>query len=138
MVGDNLRKIALAIVKNGDSEVLIVKRKNPDYIENVGTLTWAFPGGIVAIHDTPEEVAEQETLEETGHYVKVIAAISNRKYPKNAVHLHYYECELTTDATTQLIDDHEIEQIAWVKVHKLRDHFDTDVDKDVLKHLGIR
>lgn len=137
-MADNLRKIALAVITNNSGEVLIVKRKNPDYIKSVGSLNWSFPGGLVAPHDTPEEVAELETLEETGHYVEVISPISSRKYPKNSVHLHYFECKLTTDATTQLIDDHEVEQIAWVKVAQLLDHFDTDVDSKVARFLGIK
>ena len=137
MAVDNLRKIALAVVKNDDGEVLIVKRKNPDQISSVGDLSWAFPGGLISPDEDPHEVAIQETLEETGHYIEALSLISERKYPKNSVHLHYFECKLTTSATTQLIDEHEIEQFAWVKAKRLKDHFGTDIDRTVAKFLGL-
>jgi 8-oxo-dGTP diphosphatase len=134
----NTSMIALAIVKNDQDEVLIVKRKKPEKGLGGSELTWVFPGGVVEGTDTPEETCVQEALEETGHYVETLNLINKRKHPQYPVHLHYFECQLTTDATTQLIDDHEIEQIAWVKIHKLMDHFNSDLDKKVAKFLGLK
>lgn len=132
------QKISLAIVQNEDDEVLIVKRRNPETGSEGAELKWAFPGGIVEDFETPEETAVQETLEETGHYIETVSLINSRDHPEFPVNLSYYECELTTDATTQFIDDHEIVQIAWVKPSRLKkDYFTTDLDKKVAKHLGI-
>ena len=131
-----LSQIALAIVKNKQGEVLLVKRKTPEKGLGKSSLAWVFPGGAIENSDTPEEAAVQETLEETGHYIQAVSLINKRKHPHHPVHVHYLECKLTTEATTDLIDDHEIEQIAWVKIHKLLDHM-SDLDKKVAKFLGI-
>lgn len=132
------QKISLAIVKNDDGEVLIVKRKNPEEGSSGVKLQWAFPGGVVEDFETPEETAAQETLEETGHYVEAVSLINKRNHPEFPVDISYYECKLTTDATTQYIDDHEIVQITWVKPPRLKkDYFTTDLDKKVAKHLNI-
>ena len=137
MKDTSLAQIAVAVVKNTQGEVLLVKRKHPEKGLNESSLTWVFPGGKVENSDTPEETAIQEALEETGHYIEVISLINKRKHPQYPVHIHYFECKLTTDATTQLIDDHEIEQIAWVKVHKVLNHLNSSLDKKVAKFLGI-
>ena len=134
----NTTILAVAVVRNDQDEVLIVKRKKPEKGQGGSELTWVFPGGVVEVHDTPEETAIQEALEETGHYIEVCSLINKRKHPQYPVDIHYFECQLTTDATTQLIDDHEIEQIAWVKVHKIMDHFNSDLDKKVARYLGIK
>jgi len=134
----NTSIIAVAVVKNDQDEVLIVKRKNPEKGKGDSSLTWVFPGGVVESGDSPEETAIQEASEETGHYIAVCSLINKRKHPQYPVNIHYFECELTTDATTQLIDDHEVEQIAWCKVHKIKDRFNSDLDKKVAKYLGLR
>jgi 8-oxo-dGTP diphosphatase len=138
MSKNKLKTVILAIVKNDDDDVLIVRRKNPEHIKGVGDLLWVFPGGALPNSHEHEEYIIDETLAETGHYVEVVSKVSERKYPKNAVHLHYYECSLTTDASTQLIDDHEIVQYAWVKPSRLmEDYFEVDMDTKVAKFLGL-
>lgn len=139
-MSEDIKKIALAIVQDDDGDVLIVKRKDPEKSPEGIILKWAFPGGVVEDFETPEETVVQEVLEETGHYVDVDSKISERKHnhPGYEIELNYYKCHLTTSATTQLIDDHEIEQVAWVSPSRLkRDYFETDLDKKVAKHLGI-
>lgn len=136
---EGLMQIALAVVKNTQGEVLLVKRKHPEKGINDAKLTWVFPGGKIEAYDTPEETAVQETLEETGHYIEVITLINKRKHPQYPVHISYFECKLTTNATTDLIDDHEVEQFAWVKTHKITNHFHGEkIDKKVAKFLGLK
>lgn len=138
-----LLKIALAITKNDDGEVLIVKRRSPEKGSDESLLIWSFPGGAdssrgkVDAYDSPEEAASEETLAETGHYVEAISLINRRKHPHFPADIFYFECKLTTNETTQLIMDDHIEQISWVNPSELKDYFTTDFDKKVAKHLGL-
>jgi len=135
---EELVEIALAITKNGSGEVLIIRRLKPEKGTDGSQLEWAFPGGKVSDYESHEETAERETLEETGHYVSVLTKLNSRKHPHYPAKIHYYACELATTATTQMIEDHEIAQIAWVKPEKLtKEFFKTDVDKKVLEYLGL-
>jgi len=129
--------IALAIILNDDNEVLIVKRKKPERGCDGSSLNWAFPGGRVEDFDTLEETAVEETLEETGYQIEAVRLINKRRHPQFPFKIHYFECRITSEETTQLVDVHEIEQIRWVKPDRLFEYFDTDLDKKVAKFLGL-
>lgn len=135
---DELLEIALAITKNDSGDVLIIRRQKPEQGSDGSRLEWAFPGGKISDYESHEETAERETLEETGHYVAVLKRLSTRKHPQYPVKIHYFACNLATTATTQMIEDHEIAQIAWVKPEKLlKEFFKTDLDKAVAEYLEI-
>lgn len=132
----DLKPISLSVIKSGD-EVLIVRR----YAEEEGydgkKLRWAFPGGIVLEDETDRETAVRETLEETGYQVEALSLISEREHPQYPVYVKYHECRITSPETTDLIDVHEIAQVSWVKIEKLLEYFETDLDRKVAKFLGL-
>jgi ADP-ribose pyrophosphatase YjhB (NUDIX family) len=134
---EDIVDIALAVVKNSDGEVLIIKRKNPETGSDGSSLAWAFPGGLVEKYSTHKEAVEESVLGETGHYISVGELINKRKHPQFPAKVHYYSCKLTTDATTQFIEEDEVEQISWVSPTTLGDYFETDFDKKVQKFLGL-
>lgn len=140
---NDIIKIALAIVKNDKGEVLIVKRRKTELGADGSQLVWSFPGGVdrsrgkVLAYDSPEECVVEETLAETGHFVKALSLISERKHPQFPAYIYYFHCELTTTATNDLIMDDLIEQISWVRPEKLTNYFTTEVDPKVKSHLNI-
>lgn len=54
-------KVGIGVVVVKDGSVLLGKRKGAH-----GSGDWAFPGGHLELHETPEECAYRELLEETG------------------------------------------------------------------------
>ena len=89
------------------------------------------------VAEESEEAVEESVLGETGHYISLGDLINKRKHPHFPVKIHYYSCDLTTTATTQLIEVDEVEQISWVSPEELGEYFATDFDKKVAKHLGL-
>ena len=135
---NKINNVCLAVVKNKDNEVLIIKRIIEEDASGGRKLTWVFPGGIADDHEEKSEVAELEALEETGYKVKAIRKISERDYSMPNVHLAYFECELVSEDRTELLDVEEVEQVRWVPVEYLMDFFTTDVDPVVAKFLGLK
>jgi ADP-ribose pyrophosphatase YjhB (NUDIX family) len=133
---EKVLKVALALVKNSEGDILIVKRAKPEKGTGDSVLLWAFPGGDVASYATHEEALEEAVLGETGHSVSVGDLVNKRKHPQFPADVHYYACELATTETTQLIEDEEIEQISWVSPKELVTYFTSDFDKKVAKFLG--
>ena len=66
-IKNDIVDIALAIIKNEDGDVLIIKRRNPEKGSDGSSLNWAFPGGKVDNYSTHEEAVEESVLGETGH-----------------------------------------------------------------------
>ena len=75
-------KVAVGVLVEQDSKVLLVKRINepmPGF--------WSFPAGFMDAHEDPRQAAERECLEETNlivHADAVKAVIGGREHPKGA------------------------------------------------------
>ncbi len=138
MPKDSREIIALAVVKNTDGEILIIKRKNSVKGTDGSEFTWGFPGGRASSYDNLQETVKDETLEKTGHYIVVKDMISERQHEHYPFHLHYFESELETEATESYIVDEAVVQIAWVRPNDLLDYFTTDLDPAVAKHLSLK
>lgn len=129
--------VNLGIVQNKNSEVLIIKRKIIE--EGIGgvKLTWAFPGGKQK-NENREECVAREILSETGYKVKVIRQISLRVHPQITKILCYFLCDLIDENRIQEPEEeHEVEEIKWVKPEELKNYFTTDLDPNVAKELKI-
>lgn len=81
------------------TEILLIKRRDIP--------VWVFPGGGLDPHETPEEGAKREVLEETGVEVRIVRKIAEYS-PVNWMtqFTHVFECrpiqgQLTTGAETQ-------------------------------------
>lgn len=129
-------KVAVAIVKNTDGQVLIVKRKyEVDSIDG-GRLSWTFPSDIVPEGEDFAEAAKKHTLEQTGYTVEVKSKISQRTYHPFKNYLEYFECEISSE------DKHDpisagIETHMWVSPGELNNYFTTNIDPGVVKFLGL-
>jgi 8-oxo-dGTP pyrophosphatase MutT (NUDIX family) len=99
-------RVAIAVVVRHE-EVLLVCRRGDD------ALTWQFPAGMVKPGGSPETVAIQETLAETGVHCAVRQHLGGRLHPVTGVLADYFFCEhLTGDASNR--DSQENVDVAWV------------------------
>ncbi|HSX39352.1 MAG TPA: NUDIX hydrolase [Candidatus Saccharimonadales bacterium] len=131
------KKIALAIIKNTNGEVLIIKRKLREIDKSGPEVTWVFPGGTIEPTETELEAAVRQTLIETGHKVKAQDVISRRVFPNSTVFVHYVVCELTSDEVSEITATDKVETYKWVKPQEIKDHFTSDLDKVVAVYLGL-
>ncbi|MFE7566246.1 NUDIX hydrolase [Streptomyces sp. NPDC057539] len=99
-------RVAIAIVVRHD-DVLLVCRRGDD------SLSWQFPAGMVKPGGSPEMVAVQETLAETGVHCAVRQHLGGRLHPVTGVTASYYLCEHLTGEATNL-DPQENVDAAWV------------------------
>jgi mutator protein MutT len=81
--------IAVAVVRHED-RFLVGQRPAGAALEGL----WEFPGGKVQGHETLEEAATRECLEEAGLDVEVLHAYPSRlhQYDHDRVHLHFFAC----------------------------------------------
>lgn len=101
-------RVAIAVVVK-DPEVLVVCRRGDD----AGGISWQFPAGMVKPGVSPETVAVQETLSETGVHCSVVRQLGSRIHPITNVLCHYLLCEyLAGDA--QNLDIIENVSVVWV------------------------
>ena len=129
--------INLGIVLNDLGEVLIIKRAKEETGAGV-TLTYAFPGGKQHLDESRAECVAREILAETGYEVCSRREISLRKHPQFDVFIVYHECELIEDKpTNKPSEPHEVAEVLWQPVSKLKELFTTDLDPSVEIYLGI-
>ncbi|TPM76464.1 NUDIX domain-containing protein [Mesorhizobium sp. B2-3-3] len=104
-------RVAIAVVVRG-SEVLLVCRRGDD------SLNWQFPAGMVKPGGSPEVVAAQETLAETGTHVAVRTHLGGRLHPVTGVMAEYFLCEhLAGEALNR--DPEENVDATWVPLASL-------------------
>ncbi len=134
---ENLPEIVLGIIKNKNSEVLVVQRVKEEKGTEGVKLSWAFPGGK-AEDETKDDAVKRELLEETGYEVRVISIISERVHPQFPVYIYYFRCELESEVQKEKPHDEEIREIRWIKVEDLQNYFTTNLDSKVAEYLGIK
>lgn len=104
-------RVAIAVVVRG-TDVLLVCRRGDDEI------TWQFPAGIVKPGTSPEAVATQETLGETGVHCAVRRTLGSRLHPSTGVQASYFLCDfLAGEASNR--DPVENVDVAWVPLASL-------------------
>jgi 8-oxo-dGTP pyrophosphatase MutT (NUDIX family) len=129
-------KVALAIVKNSQGEVLIVRKKyDIEYITG-GHLNWSFPGGCITEEYKPSECAERHALEQTGYRVYAKDEISQRMLHPLKNHITYIECELIDSPPVDIVSD-STEIIEWVDPQNLNQFFTSSLDVGVASFLGL-
>jgi 8-oxo-dGTP diphosphatase len=117
MAAQSLR-VAIAVVVRGD-EVLLVCRRGSD------SITWQFPAGVVKPGGSPEVVATQETLGETGVHCAVRRPLGSRLHPVTGVVADYYLCDyLAGEASNR--DPLENLDVTWVPLTTLPRFIPTD------------
>lgn len=104
-------RVAIAVVVRGP-DVLLVCRRGSD------SITWQFPAGIVKPGTSPEAVATQETLGETGVHCAVRRTLGGRLHPSTGVQASYFLCDfLAGEASNR--DPVENVDVAWVPLASL-------------------
>ncbi|MGW0904985.1 NUDIX hydrolase [Streptomyces sp. NPDC002853] len=111
-------RVAIAVVTRGE-EVLLVCRRGD------ASLRWQFPAGMVKPTGTPEDVAVQETVSETGVHCVIRHHLGERLHPVTGVMASYYLCDfLAGEATNR--DVIENVDVAWVPIQALGKFIPTD------------
>jgi 8-oxo-dGTP pyrophosphatase MutT (NUDIX family) len=117
----NYRTAVRAVIWK-DNKILMVHSNRGDY---------KFPGGGLNKDESHEEALKREVREETGYIINnvkdKIGVIIERKlddYEENSIFemtSYYYLCEITSNQTTQQLDDYEEElefHPIWIGVDK--------------------
>jgi 8-oxo-dGTP pyrophosphatase MutT (NUDIX family) len=115
-------KIAIAIVLNENNEVLLIRKRKPRTLPSGDVLAWSFPGGKPNDGESGYETAMRETLEETGHSIKVTEAdkLGARTHPQDPNIFIEYWAGTLIEYTPSLFTAHEeIEEVAWVPIEKM-------------------
>jgi 8-oxo-dGTP diphosphatase len=136
-VAKKVKNIAVAVVKNSDGKVLILKRRNEEKGVDGGQLSWVFPGGYIESFETPLEAAARETLVETGYTVTPVSKISERTHHVFGAHITYAECSLQNTERRDIVEKDEVADVAWVSPSELSKYFTSNIDLGVAKFLGL-
>lgn len=75
-------KVAVAVLIENNGQVLLTQRLNIPFQG-----LWTLPAGFVNAHESPEEAAKRECLEETGLLIqttRLIDILSGREHPRGA------------------------------------------------------
>lgn len=128
----------LGVVLNEKSEVLMIKRVQPERGRDGSILTWAFPGGRQRLKETREECVKREILAETGYAAQSIKQISLDLHPQFPVMIVYHLCKLSSPKPlSEPQEPHEIAEIRWVKPSEIKNLITTTLNFGVAQELKI-
>jgi 8-oxo-dGTP diphosphatase len=120
--------IASAIITH-DSKVLLVRRRVKE-----GSLSWQFPGGQIEEGESAGEAAVREVREETGLSVAESKVLGERIHPNTGRLMIYVACEVTAGEAS-VIDDDELDSVAWVRRTDLTEYVPYGFYEPVQAHL---
>ncbi len=118
---------------------VVYRKINDEYrfllIKNKRSANWSFPKGHVELHETLEQTAKREVLEETGLHIKIHPgfkcrsdySIQNRI--QKAVHIFVG----TTKDTKTIIQPEEIDSFKWLMLDKAIKTLRFENDKAILQ-----
>jgi len=104
-------RVAIAVVAKGERVLLVCRRGD-------AALRWQFPAGMVKPGGSPEDVAVQETVAETGIHCSVRKHLGERLHPVTAVLAAYYLCDYLAGDEINA-DVVENSAVAWVPIRDL-------------------
>ena len=130
--------INLAIVRNKQGKILMIRRRKEETGKDGSVLRWAFPGGKQRLNETREDCVKREVLSETGYEIQPIRQISLKIHPQFPVMIVYHLCELVSPKPiAKPSEPHEVAEIKWVDLSEIKNLITTALDPDVAKELGI-
>ncbi|MDX8032962.1 NUDIX hydrolase [Lentzea sp. BCCO 10_0856] len=106
---DGQRPSIAAAVITQDGAVLLVRRRVKE-----GSLSWQFPAGEVEAGESPELAAAREANEETGVTVTNGKNLGERVHPNTGRTMIYVAFD-SADGEARVVDDEELDSLAWVK-----------------------
>jgi 8-oxo-dGTP diphosphatase len=117
-----------------DTEVLMIKRKNPPFAGH-----WALPGGFIDPGETPKQAAIRELVEETGLEVSALNFVGEYKTPGRDPRMENvwsYAFSLHVNARESVQAGDDASQAEWIPIkqlNKLKLAFDhADIIKQAL------
>jgi 8-oxo-dGTP diphosphatase len=117
-----------------DTEVLMIKRKNPPFAGH-----WALPGGFIDPGETPKQAAIRELVEETGLEVSALNFVGEYKTPGRDPRMENvwsYAFSLHVNAKESVQAGDDASQAEWIPIkqlNKLKLAFDhADIIKQAL------
>lgn len=134
---EGLPEIALGIIRNKSSKILIIQRAKVEKGTGDVKLSWAFPGGKIEGNESKEKAVEREVFEETGYKSVAKSVISERTHPQFPVYVYYIECDLVSEKPINKPTDEEISQVKLIEISELDKFFTTNLDPKVAEYLGI-
>lgn len=84
---------------------------------------YSFPKGYLERNETIEECAIRETIEETGHDVKIIKEIKSIKYksPEGKIYENHYFIGIDEGITNRKIEDKDKEEVEWHQFEEIEE-----------------
>ena len=122
------KQAVFGVVFNEDrSEVLLIKRRDIP--------VWVFPGGGLESHETPEEGALREVLEETGYEVRIVRKIAEYLPVNWMTQLtHVFECRPVRGKLTTGTETKDIRFFPLNELPKLPPPYDRWVQDAIANH----
>lgn len=127
--GDGPRPPIAAAVIVDAGRVLLVRRKVKE-----GSLSWQFPAGAIEEGESAGQAAIRETREETGLEVSEFKPLGERVHPNTGRTMIYVACNVES-GTARVIDDEELDDVAWTGRDKLSDYVPYPFYEPVQEHL---
>ena len=106
------------IIKAG---CILVNKEQKEIALVVQNGEYSFPKGHLEENETIQECAIRETIEETGHDVKIIKKLKSIKYksPEDIVNEKHYFLGIDNGITKKKIDSKDRETTEWYKIEEI-------------------
>ena len=106
------------IIKAG---CILVNKEQKEIALVVQNGEYSFPKGHLEGNETIQECAIRETIEETGHDVKIIKKLKSIKYksPEYIVYENHYFLGIDNGITNKKIDSKDREITEWHKIEEI-------------------
>ncbi len=131
--------INLAVLKDEQGRVLMVRRKEEETGNDGSVLRWAFPGGEQCLDETREECVKRKVLSKTGYNIESVKQIDLQTHPQFPVMIVYHLCRLLSlELADNPSESHEIAEMRWVNPNEIRGLITTALNPEVAKELGIQ
>ena len=106
------------IIKAG---CILVNKEQKEIALVVQNGEYSFPKGHLEVNETIQECAIRETIEETGHDVKIIKKLKSIKYksPEDIIYENHYFLGIDNGITNKKIDSKDRKITEWYKVEEI-------------------
>lgn len=131
---NQLKNVAVAIIRDEEGNVLLVKPSEPqdngrDHTE------WDFPANVIIPGATYTETFVAEVLEISGCIVEAVSLVSSEKLQTISCHYEYVECKVV--CRDNKFKKKNNGEYRWVPPSKVRNMIKKRLNRDISSFLGI-